>query len=249
MQYTRLIIFILIIVLLGVLSVYYPYLTGEVVSESSFYEKEYEKESVFVIRIIDGDTIETDNATIRLLGINTPERGKEYYQEAKDFLKQIENKSIEVLRDFEDIDKYDRKLRYVFYDNRLINVEILEQGLGTSFMLEDLRYEDKLEMGEEFAKKSGNRLWEKSEEICADCIKLVELNSENEYFILENDCNFDCNLEEWHVKDDANHFVKMGMIPEKGTVKFESKGNIWNNNGDRFFMRDDDGRLVIFWEY
>ena len=93
MQYKRLIIFFLIIIGLGILSVYYPYLTGEVVYGEDLDSGLYKKESVFVTRVIDGDTIETENSTIRLLGINTPERGKEYYGEAKDFLKQIENKS------------------------------------------------------------------------------------------------------------------------------------------------------------
>ena len=43
--------------------------------------------SVFIERIIDGDTIESDIGNIRLLGINTPERGEKYYNEARDFLK------------------------------------------------------------------------------------------------------------------------------------------------------------------
>ncbi|MDP2925490.1 MAG: hypothetical protein Q8N99_03905 [Nanoarchaeota archaeon] len=35
--------------------------------------QEYQKESAIVNRVIDGDTIETDNGTIRLLGINNKE--------------------------------------------------------------------------------------------------------------------------------------------------------------------------------
>ena len=39
-----------------------------------------------VRRVIDGDTIVAESRSIRLLGINTPERGEEYYLEAKEFL-------------------------------------------------------------------------------------------------------------------------------------------------------------------
>lgn len=246
MQYKRLIIFILVLIFLGVLSVYYPYLTGEIVKKQDI---EYEREQVSVTRVIDGDTVETDNGTVRLLGVNTPERGKKYYKEAKDFLKQIENKTIEILRDKDDEDKYERKLRYIFFDGRLLNVEILELGLGTSFMLDDLKYEGKLKSGEEFARESGSRLWEGSEDICADCIKLIELDYENEFFILENKCSFDCDLSGWYVKDNANHFITIIDLDAGENRKFESKGSIWNNDGDRFFMRDSNEKLVVFYEY
>ena len=150
----RVLIFLGIILFLALLSVYYPYLTGE--KEIS---KDYEKEKCFVNRVIDGDTLVCNNDTIRLLGIDTPERGEEYYQEAKDFLKQVEGKDVEVLRDWEDLGKYKRKLRYIFYNNRLINVELLEQGLAKAFIIEDLKYKAKIVQAEKFAKDNCLVLW------------------------------------------------------------------------------------------
>ena len=53
------------------------------------------KETVIASRIIDGDTIVVNNVSIRLLGMNTPERGEKYYQEAKNYLALlISNKTI-----------------------------------------------------------------------------------------------------------------------------------------------------------
>ena len=173
-----------------------------------------------------------------------------YYQEAKDYLiLEIENKTIEVLRDKEDIDKYDRKLRYVFYEDRLLNIEILQEGLATSFMLDGLKYEDKLRKAEESARESEIRLWEKSYDECADCIELVELNYTDEFFIISNDCDFSCNLNGWIVKDDANHIFKLDNLNAGEEQKYESKTKIWNDEGDRFFMRDETGKLVVFYEY
>ena len=151
-------VFIGIILALSLLSIYYPYLTGE-----KSINQQYEKEVVFVERVIDGDTLVDSNGNVyRLLGIDTPEKGEEYHQEAKDFLKQVENENIEILRDWEDLGKYKRKLRYVFYKGRLINIEILEQGLAKAFIIEDLEYKDKILKAEKFAKENCIGLWEKS---------------------------------------------------------------------------------------
>lgn len=154
MKNRKLIIFLLIIIGLAVFSVYYPDII-----ERNTLDKNYEKEKCFVNRIIDGDTLVCNNETIRLLGIDTPEKGEYYYEEAKDFLKNVENKEVYVLRDWDDLGKYYRKLRYVFYEDRLINIEILENGFGKSFMTENLKYEDKLKKAEEFAKENKKGLW------------------------------------------------------------------------------------------
>jgi hypothetical protein len=238
----RLLIFVLVLVFLGVISVYWEGFTGKVI-------KDFDVEEAIVLRVIDGDTIVTDVGKVRLLGINTPEKGREYYNEALVYLKEIENKSVELLRDEIDLDKYDRKLRYVFYDGRLINVEILERGLGTSLLTDGLMYEDKLMAGEYFSRGSKFGLWEKSNKLCSKCIKLLELNPEEEFFILDNICEVDCNLDEWYVKDNANHFIELDEIKGYSSVKYWSKGKIWNNDGDRFFMRDSDGKLAGFYEY
>jgi|SRR3989344_6012280 len=247
MKIKRLSVFLLVIILLALLAVYYTKIAGEVVNDND--NNEYEKEECFVNRVIDGDTIETNIGTIRLLGINTPEKKMPYYQEATNYLKQIENKSVEVLRDREDIDKYDRKLRYIFYEDRLMNVEILQEGLATSFMLNDLKYEEKLRNAEIYAKNNEVRLWEKSNEECAGCIKLLELNYTDEFFVINNNCDFDCNLSGWIVKDDANHFFKLETLKSFELKRYDSKTKIWNNGGDRFFIRDEIGKLVVFYEY
>ena len=134
--------------------------TGKVVYETT--SKATVKEGPFLVtNIVDGDTFDLNNSErVRLSGINTPETGECYYQEAKDFLKQVENEDIEILRYWEDLGKYKRKLRYIFYKNRLINIELLEQGLAKAFIIEDLKYKDKILKAENYAKENCLRLWE-----------------------------------------------------------------------------------------
>jgi micrococcal nuclease len=154
----RVLIFLIIIIFLGALSVFYPYLTGE----KSIKGVEYERETIFVERVIDGDTLVDQTGVVyRLLGINTPEKGEEYYQEAKDYLSVVNEKQIEVLRDWDDKGKYGRDLRYIFYEGRLINVELVEQGLASAYYYEDLVYEGKLLTAEKIARENCLMLWEK----------------------------------------------------------------------------------------
>jgi endonuclease YncB( thermonuclease family) len=45
-----------------------------------------------------------------MLGINTPEKNMPHAEDAKNFLKRFENKTITLIQDAEDLDKYKRKL-------------------------------------------------------------------------------------------------------------------------------------------
>jgi hypothetical protein len=173
-----------------------------------------------------------------------------YADLATNFLKnEIQGKEIEIQRDFTDIDKYERKLRYVFYNNEFVNIEILQQGFATSFMLEGLNYKDKLKSAENFAKINNIGIWKKSSDKCSQCIVLVKLDSVKDYFILKNNCDFMCNLSGWFAKDDANHFFYFDKLDSLEEKEYNSKVKTWNKEGDRFYLRDSSGNLVIFYEY
>jgi len=85
-----------------------------------------EDEVVIVGRVIDGDTIVIENISVRLLGINSPERGEPYYEKAKEFLEErILNKTVRLKFGKEKYDKYDRLLVYVFVDGENVNLELV----------------------------------------------------------------------------------------------------------------------------
>jgi len=92
-------------------------------------------------------------------------------------------------------------------------------------------------------------LWKQSEHECANCINLQELDAEQEFFILENKCTFDCFLEGWEVKDAGRNTFKLSEIPAQHQQKILSGKNVWNNDGDDFFLRDAEGLLVIYYNY
>jgi len=86
--------------------------------------------------VIDGDTIEVelDGRTYRLryIGVDTPEREEPYYQEARDFNRDlVADQTVILVRDVSETDQYGRLLRYVYLeDGTFVNAAIIASGLG-----------------------------------------------------------------------------------------------------------------------
>ncbi len=112
-----------------------------------------------VTKVIDGDTFQIDNGqTVRLLGIDAPNKGEKDYQKAKEYLKDlIENEEIKLEYDYYQDDKFGRILAYAFekckttlgcrHGERMINWVMLKKGLAKILTYEDrrkLKYEDLL---------------------------------------------------------------------------------------------------------
>jgi len=202
-----------------------------------------------VTRVIDGDTLDItlNNITqrIRMLGINTPELKQPYHDEAMNFLKKYENKTIEI--EDKGKDKYSRTLAYIYYQNNLINSEILKQGLANLYVYDkDENYEE-LEKAEEYARNNNIGLWKKSENHgCIDIINLKhneggERCTNREQLVLLNSCPAMNVL----IKDDANHIEDISISPGIFTENFSC---IWNDEGDSLYIRDESG-LVLFYRY
>jgi endonuclease YncB( thermonuclease family) len=260
MKYKRGLLFVGVIILLYMISSYAPPMKGVVGKAIEADKKQdFEMQTAVLLRVVDGDTIEAQvegyNETwkIRLQGINTPEKGLPFASDAKEFLKQFENQSVQLLRDYEDTDMYDRKLRYIFYDNRLLNREIVEKGLASIYYYSGLKYEKELVMAEEYARKNELGIWTKSAEVCPanNCLTLKQLNYTGEFFVIKNNCDFECVMTDWFVRDAGRQITKLESINANEEKTFYSaKGkDVWNNNADKFFMFDKNGLLVIYYAY
>src|SRR3990167_11509036 len=84
-----------------------------------------------VTRIIDGDNLELDNGkSIRLYGINCPEKNQKFSKEAIDLSTKLAlNKQITI--DYQpnySKDKWNRLLGYVFIDGTFLNEELIRRG-------------------------------------------------------------------------------------------------------------------------
>ena len=116
---------------------------------------------VFVTHVQDGDSFKaTENGkdiTIRLFGVDCPEKGMDYANKAKKFTKQaIEGKTITY--QMVEKDRYDRIIARVYTeDGKLLNLELLENGLAHHYT----RYSNDKDFAaaEKMAKANKMGLW------------------------------------------------------------------------------------------
>lgn len=132
----------------------------------------YAKQKVKVIRVIDGDTIEIEgNIKIRYIGINTPEiyhdtTGKktgeqcfanESYLENK---RLVEGKTITIVKDISDTDKYGRLLRYVYIDDIFVNDYLIKNGFAKLMTIKpDIKYNLQFKDTQIKAKENNLGIW------------------------------------------------------------------------------------------
>ncbi|MFH1248860.1 MAG: thermonuclease family protein [archaeon] len=121
----------------------------------SFYaQKDFKREKSIATNIIDGDTIVVSGGErIRLLGIDSPEKGEFYYSNAKKKLEAlIENKEVELEKgEGDDKDKYGRLLRYIFLNGTNINLKLVEGGYAICYFYEPSVYKESCKQLEENA--------------------------------------------------------------------------------------------------
>jgi micrococcal nuclease len=223
-----------------------------------------DKEEFEIKRVIDGDTIVTEgDLHIRLFGINTPEKGEKYYQEAKEFLEDLVlNKKVSVKLFGKD--KYSRELGILFLDGKNINSELIKNGFANVYILEEKDYEEEFRKAWKECISLGKNLCELSKEICGKCIELKNIDFKKQEIVFYNNCNFDCELTNWTIKDEGRKkfaFPKfilkskqiMNIIVDKcfdteRRLCWKGEEYVWTETGDTLFLREDSGKLILYKE-
>ena len=93
------------------------------------------RETATVVNVIDGDTIDVEingqEYRVRYIGINTPEREDNCYDEATAAnAAMVEGQTVTLERDVSDTDQFDRLLRYVYVDETFVNRELVRTGFA-----------------------------------------------------------------------------------------------------------------------
>jgi micrococcal nuclease len=250
----NILVLIFLLILLFVLN--YNFLDGALIK---FFD---ESETVSVERVVDGDTVIVEGESVRLLGINSPERGERYYSEAKKYLENLVlNQTVRLEYGKDKLDKYQRILAYLYVGRKNINLELVEEGFANYYFPsgKDKYYDDFVLAWKNCIKENKN-LCEKSVNVC---VVLKEFDYKNQRVVFENVCDFDLNLKDWEIKDEGRkNFVFENFVLVSGekieikvgegvdnseTLFWEGETYVWTSSGDTLFLRDEGGGLVL-WE-
>ncbi len=229
---------------------------------------------ILVKEVIDGDTIVLSSGSrVRLIGINTPEYGMYFFEEAKEVLEAIVlGREVILEKDITDKDKYGRLLRYVYTGNLFVNLEMVKRGFANTYTYPpDVKYNEEFLEAERYARENNLGLWLKSK---VDIVKITinydargndNVNLNDEYIIMENIGNSSVDIGGWTIKDSGTNIYRFKKyFFESGTriylftgsgkdanVKFYwgSTKPIWNNDSDALYLRDKEGLLVEIYNY
>jgi len=125
-------------------------------------------ERATVAEVVDGDTLRLDDGRhVRLVQIDAPEpRDRECYgAEATAALLELapEGTEVTLVRDgaLDNVDRFDRPLRYVFVGARNLNIELVREGAAAPYFFDGDRgrYADRLLDAAEDAREQGIGLW------------------------------------------------------------------------------------------
>jgi len=143
-------------------------------------------------KVIDGDTLELaqDSQKVRILGINTPERGERCYEESKEELGYLLNESVELKRDISNRDKYGRLLRHLFFGRKLLQEKMVEGGHAKVMCVwPNQMYCEQLMKLELSAVNEGRGcLFKKSNNTC---LKITDVDCGGSWFKIQNTCKIE----------------------------------------------------------
>ncbi|MFK5915613.1 MAG: thermonuclease family protein [Woeseiaceae bacterium] len=143
------------------------------------------EETVTVSYVYDGDTIKlSDGRKLRLIGVNTPERGRDgkadepFYLAAKQHLEKIielNNHQVKLITGKEKHDRYQRLLAHIFTkDNKNISEDIIRNGLGYMISIApNLHFLSCYQQAEQQAKSQQRGFWNHS---FSKSISITQLN-------------------------------------------------------------------------
>lgn len=124
-------------------------------------------QSFQVVRVIDGDTFELENSDrVRMIGINAPELSDIYGIEAKEYLARlVEGKIVTLVPDQRrsDKDRYQRLLRYVYFDGQDINKKMISDGYAFAYLRFNFTKSDEYRNAQLKAKAQRVGIWSQEE--------------------------------------------------------------------------------------
>ena len=231
-----------------------------------------------VQRLADGDSFDIEwidtgeSDELRLFGINAPEGGACFGNEARDIL-DVLTRDQELLVESIERDDFGRVLANVWVANVLVNLRLVEQGAALA-LTDSSQYGQLIRDAQAIAQSNGMGLWDPA--FCGTDdeaqIVIAEIfenapgpdneNPNGEWIDILNAGAATTDMSDWSIRDESTRhrfFFPDGFALDAGsTVRvFSGCGAddasslywcdgdpVWNNGGDTAFLVDSDGRFV-----
>ena len=233
-----------------------------------------------VTRHVDGDTFEVylenpppgpaSSERVRLLGIDTPERGEPWAAEAQEYVeRRVGADPVYLAFDFRRRDRFDRLLAYVYLsDGTLLNAALMSEGLARIYRGDDsIHFFAQFERLEADARRQRSGVW--TDHAGGILIVTISNAGSNEHVLLRNDSAAAVDLSGWRIEDDDGNVLEirddgdLTLAPDETLAICSGAGcagaperslrlserNIWGNDGDRAFLYDADDHQVNSFAY
>ncbi len=229
-----------------------------------------------VTQVIDGDTIRADyagvNESIRLIGIDAPETGEPFSDEAKSALQSLVGaKTVELEFDVTQRDQYGRLLAYVWVGSKMANAEMLRQGLATLYTVPpNVKYVSTFQAAQDEAQQAKRGVWGGS---AASPLEIVSIHADaagndndnlnDEYVTFR--VIVSGTLLGYAVEDETGHHygfpdrvfqagqtfkLHTGTGSDTQTDLYWGQDSaVWNNDGDTVKVLDPQGHIVLSRSY
>lgn len=94
--------------------------------------------AIIVEQVLDGDTFFlSDGGQIRLIGVDTPEEGRPFFKGARVFAESmLLGEEVRIEYDTEPVDRYGRRLVYLYVDSILYNKLVIDSGFASVYLFE-----------------------------------------------------------------------------------------------------------------
>jgi micrococcal nuclease len=210
--------------------------------------------------------------------MNTPEEGMYFYAEARDVLGlMIMGKEVWLEKDISESDQYGRKLRYIYFDDIFVNLEMVKRGFANIFTFPpDVKYSEQFLEAERYARENDLGLWKSSKidmvsvEVFYNASGNDNENINGEFVIIENIGELTLDTSGWTIKDSGTNIYRFSNLefnPGTRIILFSGVGRdrdenederyiywnsprpVWNNDHDTLYLRDKEGLLIEIYNY
>ena len=175
------------------------------------------------IKVIDGDTFDCEVGRVRILNINTPERGERCFKESKEKLENLLEGGVKLKRDIQNKDKYNRLLRHVNTNKTSVGIEMIASGNAKALCI----FPNYAGCGEAMDAEVSARMLKEG---CLfspsnrTCLKVIDMDCDGSWFEIENFCKGPVNLSGVWAENRGNDKVELsGHLNSLEKIKMHLK--------------------------